>query len=122
MLLHRFEQCGLGLRRRTVDLVGEHYVGKHGAAHETELAVLVEDFAAGDVGRHKVGGELYAVEGESEGLRQGVYHKGLRQSGNANQQAVAVGEHGGEQALHRFLLSNNYFAHLGSEPAVAFYQ
>ena len=29
LFLHRFEQRRLGLRRRPIDLVGEHHVGKH---------------------------------------------------------------------------------------------
>ena len=35
-LLHHLEQRGLRLRRRPVDLVGEHDVGEHGAAAEVE--------------------------------------------------------------------------------------
>ncbi len=40
VLLHGLEQSGLGLRRRAVDLVGEHDVGEERTFHEDERAAL----------------------------------------------------------------------------------
>jgi hypothetical protein len=36
-LLHRFQQCGLGLGRGAVDLVSQDHVGKQRALHEAAL-------------------------------------------------------------------------------------
>jgi hypothetical protein len=38
LLGHRFEERGLRLRRRAVDLVGEHHVREHRPGHEDEVA------------------------------------------------------------------------------------
>ena len=73
MLLHRFEQGGLGLGRRAVDLVGQHHVGEDRSLEEDEtapagLGVVLEDVGAGDVGRHQVGRELDALERQVQDL------------------------------------------------------
>ena len=68
-LLHGFEQGRLRFGRRTVNFVGEHDVGEDRAAHEFEMAVLVEDFRTRDVGRHQVGRKLYTFEIKVEHFR-----------------------------------------------------
>ena len=70
-LLHRLEERGLRLRRRAVDLVGEDDVGEQRPLEEPQLPrargpVLLEHVGADDVGRHQVGRELDAAEGEVE--------------------------------------------------------
>ena len=51
-LLHRLEQRRLGLRRRPVDLVGEHDVGEQRARLEAELlGRALVDAHADEVGR-----------------------------------------------------------------------
>ena len=71
MLLHGFEQCGLRLGRRAIDLIGEQDVGEDGALDEGPGAaaaggIFFDDVGAGDVGRHQVGRELDAFEIEAE--------------------------------------------------------
>jgi hypothetical protein len=57
ILLHRLEQRRLRFRRRAVDLVCKHDVGKHRPGQEAKLAptrraVLLDHFGARDVGWH----------------------------------------------------------------------
>ena len=50
--LHRLEQGGLHLRRRTIDLVGEHDVREDRADRGREVAAaLIENARADDVAR-----------------------------------------------------------------------
>ena len=69
LLLHRFEQCRLGLGRGAVDLVGQHQVGEDRALAGTRsaappVAVFAHDLRADDVGGHQVGRELDAAEAQ----------------------------------------------------------
>ena len=89
-LLHRFEQGGLRFGRRSVDLVCQHDVRKNRPLHEFELARLVEDLGADDVGGHQVGRELDAVEAEAERPRDGVDEEGFGQTRHTDQQHVAA--------------------------------
>ena len=72
VLLHRLEQRALRLRRRAVDLVGEHDVREDRSLPELEhLAArlrVVDDRGAEDVGRHQVGRELHARELQAQRL------------------------------------------------------
>jgi len=71
-LAHRFQQGGLGLGRRAVDLVGQHHVREDRSLLELELAgLLVVDVGAGDVGRQQIGRELNPLELEVERRREG---------------------------------------------------
>ena len=95
MLLHGFEQGGLGLGRRAVDFVGQDHVGEDRPRQERELAAagvagLLEDLGAGDVGRHQVGRELDALEGQVQDLGHGADQQRLGQAGHADEQAVAA--------------------------------
>ena len=96
VLLHRFEQRGLGLGRRAVDLVGEDHVGEDRPLDElhppSAVAGLLEDLRPGDVRRHEVGRELDPLELEVEDLRDGADQQRLRQARRAGDEAVAAGE------------------------------
>ena len=60
---HRFEQRGLRLRRRAIDLIGEKYVGENRAGDEFEfLLVLVVNRHADDIRRKKIARELDALK------------------------------------------------------------
>ena len=74
LFLHGLEQSGLGLGGGAVYFISQYDIGEDRAFDELELAVLVEYFGPGDVGGHQVGSELYAVEGETKGFREGVDH------------------------------------------------
>ncbi len=58
-LFHRFEERGLRLRRRAIDLVGEQQVREDGALAQRERrAALIEHRRSDDVGRHQIRREL----------------------------------------------------------------
>jgi hypothetical protein len=123
MLLHRFEQRRLGLGRRAVDLVGENHVAEDRAFQELERPqagglVFLNDFGAGDVGRHQVGSELNAAELEREGLGQGADHQRLGQPWHADEQAVPFGEHRDQQLFDHLLLADDDLAQLESDAAI----
>jgi hypothetical protein len=99
-LLHRFEQRGLHLRRRTIDLVGEHEVAKQRPRAEFERAGLcAEHFGASDVGRQQVGRELDAVKVGFEQLGERLDRGGLRKAGDAFDEDVSVAEQRDQQPL-----------------------
>ena len=117
VLLHGFEQGGLRLRRRAVDLVGEDDVGEHRALDELELAragrpVLLDDLGAGDVGGHQVGRELDAAEVERQASGQRRDHQRLGEAGHADQQAVAAGEDRDEELVDDLVLADDDLRHL----------
>ena len=108
--LHGFQQRGLGFRRRAVDFIREQEIGEHGPRSITEFhaaLVLVDDLGAEDVGRHQVGGELDALEIHAQHPRDGLHQQRLGQSRHADEQAVAVGKKGGDQAGDDFLLADD---------------
>ncbi len=112
LFLHGLKQRGLGLGRRAVDFVREDDLRKDGALLEDELAatgvgIFLNDLGAGDVGRHQVGRELDAAEGEVHRVGQRFDEEGLGQTGNAFEQAVTTGGDGDEDLLNDGLLSDN---------------
>ena len=82
-LLHRLQQGGLRLRRRPVDLVGEHEVAEQRAFLEDELALaadLLEHGIPGDVAGQEVRGELNAPRFQLHGLGDALDQLGLAQA------------------------------------------
>ena len=124
VFLHRFQHRGLGFRGSAVDLVGKQQVGEYGALDELELALsaggFLDDVGAGDVGGHQVRGELDAVEGKVEGLRDGGNEQCLREAGDAHQQGMAAGEEADSELLDHIFLADNRFAELAAESLVDF--
>ena len=119
ILLHRFEQRGLGLRRRAVDLVGQDDLREDGALHEAEAAAalaLVEDLGAGDVRRHQVGRELDALEVEIEDLGERLDQERLGEAGDAGDEAVAAGEQGEQDLLDDLVLSDDHLPQFAEDP------
>ena len=86
------------------DLVSKHFADRLfriRAADEAEVLgpgglVHFEDVGAGDVGRHEIGGELDSLEVEVEDLGDGPDDERLGEAGDADHEAVAACEHGGE--------------------------
>ena len=96
-LLHGFEHSGLGLGRRAVDFVGENHVRENRAFKKSELAVirggvLINDFCAGDVAGHQVRGELDALEGKVQGLRESRDEERFCETRHADEQSVTTSE------------------------------
>ena len=116
MLLHGFQQCGLGLGGCTVDFVSQDDVAEDGAGLELEggVAVLVldDDVGTGYVGGHQVGSELDSGEGQVEYAAQRTDQTGLTNAGHAFQQHVTAGDHGDHGALDDFSLTDHVTADL----------
>jgi hypothetical protein len=105
---HRFEQCGLRFRRRAVDFVGEQDVCEDRAGTQRKRRVRdVEDVCAGDVRRHQVGRELYAIEFRADDAGDGFDHQGLRRSRHAFDQRVTFGEQRDDDLLDHHLLPDD---------------
>jgi len=111
-LLHGFEQRRLRLRRRAVDLVRQKHVGEDGAGHEGPGAVaggrvFLDDVGSGDVRRHEVRRELYALERESECLRDGAHKQRFRRARHTGDQAMAADKQGDHHLFKHFFLPDN---------------
>ena len=117
VLLHRLQQRRLGARARAVDLVGHQQLPEDRARDEAEAALaagaLLQHFAAQDVGRHEVGGELDAAGVESEHDAHGLDQLGLGEAGKADQQRVPAAQHGDERLLDHRLLPEDHIADRG---------
>jgi hypothetical protein len=128
VFLHRFEQRGLGLRRRAIDFIGEHEIRKHRTWFESErllsLLILHDDVRADDVGRHQVGCELNAGELEVHRFAQRSHEHGFAEPGHAFEQNVAAGKEGDEHAFDDLPLSDHHAAdfvlHTGEDLAESF--
>jgi hypothetical protein len=77
--------------------------------------LLVQHFGAGDVGRHEVGGELNALEGEVQDLRDGLDEQRLRQPGHPRDQAMAAREERHQHLVDDFVLSDDDLADFGED-------
>gem|GEM_PF-3124729 len=122
MLLHGFEERGLGFRGCAVDFVREDQVGEDGTADEGEAAAFGrfgEDFGAGDIGRHQVGRELDALEVKVEDLREGFDEEGLGEAGGAGEEAMAAGEKGEEELFDDLTLADDDFGEFGGNAFAA---
>ena len=76
--------------------------------------VFLNDFGAGDVGRHQVGRELDAAELQRQRVGQRADHQRLGQARHADQQAVAAGEQGDQQLLDHLPLADDHLRQLRS--------
>ena len=120
VFLHGFEECCLGFGWCSVDFVGEDDAGEEGPFDEVEGALLVEYFAAGDVGGHEVRGELDSFEGEVECFGEGVDDECFCKSRDTEEKGVAAGEDGDEEAVDGLLLTDDCFGDFLFEGVVFF--
>ena len=86
---------------------------------ERDAAGFLEDFRAGDVGRHQIRRELDALEAQVQDLGDGPDEQRLRQTRHARQQAVATGEERDEHLVHGIVLPDDHLAKLGANPGAA---
>ena len=117
--LHRLEQRRLRLGRGAVDLVGQQQVGEDRAGVKDELlaaVALLEDVAAGDVGRQQIGRELDAAEVERQQPRQRLDELGLAEGRKPFEQHVPPSEERGDDLVDRLLLAEDHAAQLIDEP------
>ncbi len=94
VFLHRLQQGGLGAWAGAVDLVGHQQLAEHRPRHEAEAAppvgCLIQDFAAQDIGRHQVRGELHPLALQAEDGAERLHQPALAKPRHTNQQQVAA--------------------------------
>ena len=79
---HHFQQGGLDLRRRAIDLVGQHDVGEDRAELDVErLLRRPVDAGPDEVRGHEVGRELQPGERAPEDASDRLSRQRLRQAG-----------------------------------------
>ncbi len=114
VFLHGLEQRGLGLRRRAINLIGQHQMmGEDRARRKAKLARAVlgiDDHAADNVSRHEVGSELDARVFQVQDARQGPQQRGLAQAGHTLEEHVSAREQTNEDSVDDILLTNNDLA------------
>ena len=114
LFLHRLQQRRLGARAGAVDLVRHQQLAEDRAGNEAERTfaarAFLEHLAADDVGWHQVRSELDAPHFEAEHGAERFDQLGLGEAGDADQHAVAAGQHGDERLLHHTLLAEDHRA------------
>ena len=106
--LHCLEQRALRLRRRSIDLVGEHDRVEDGSGMESKrLRALVEHRYAEHVCRQQVARELNARVLEAEHSREGLRERGLADARNVLDQEVPAREQARERELQRLILADD---------------
>ena len=118
MLLHRFEQRRLRLRRGAVDFVRQHDVGEDRPRREHHLPatgsrILLHEIRAGDVGRHQVGRELDARELQRQHARHRMNQQCLCQTWRTHDQAVPTDEQRHQHLADDFVLADDDLLQLG---------
>ena len=107
-LLHAFEERGLGLRGRAVDLVGEDDLAEDRAWPELELLrLLVVDRQSGHVRGQQVRRELDPPEGAAEAPGDGLGEDGLAGARHVLDEQVASTEEGHEGESHLEVLAHD---------------
>jgi hypothetical protein len=124
VLLHRFEQSGLCLRRCAVDFVGEEDIGEDRTWREHHLPasgrrILLDDVGAGDVGWHQVGRELNPGEFEIDNSRERVDEQRLREPRHTDDQAVTADEERQQHFVDRITLTDDDLAQLRDDALAA---
>ena len=120
VLLHRFEERGLGLWSGAVDLVSEEDLSEDRTLLELEgsascFCIFGDNVGPDDISRHEVWGELDAIEREREGCCECADEEGFSESGYAFKQDVTAAEEADEDGVDDLLLSDHDFADLGAE-------
>jgi hypothetical protein len=115
VLLHGLQKRRLSFRRRTVDFVGQQNIREDRALEKLKAPsagarIFLQDVRSRDVRRHQIGRELNPIEFEVQDFREGADQKRFRQSGNADQQTMALGEQGDQNFLDDVILADNDFA------------
>ena len=119
LLLHRFEQRGLGLGRRAIDFISQDQVREDRASLKLEFAtalgVFHDEVGPEDVGRHQVGGELDAVERKLEDFAQRADEQRLAEAGHAFEQHMAASENGDQCPFDDRVVANDHLADFRSQ-------
>ena len=116
MLLHGFQQRGLGLGRGPVDLVGQDDIGEDWPFAQLKIPpVAVVDVAAGDVAGQQVWGELDAPEVQPQRDGKAVGGQRLGQAGIIFQQNVAASQNRRHNLAQDRPFAHNGLLHFGND-------
>jgi hypothetical protein len=69
--------------------------------------VFLQNFGAGDVGRHEIGRELHAREMQSQQPRDNPNQQRFRQPRHANQQTMSAAQQRDDDGLDRLVLADD---------------
>ena len=104
-----FEQRALGFRRRPIDFIGQHQLGKDRSSLESELArFAVIDRHAEHIGGQEVAGELHALERQSQGLGDRMREGGFADPRNVFDQQVSARQQTRQTQANLLLLAQNH--------------
>src|SRR5215211_6847427 len=107
-LLHRLQQRALGLGAGPVDLIGEDHVGEDGPGPELEISLsLVVDVESRNVGRKKIGGELYPAKLGPQRTGERLGQKRLAHTGDILYKDVPACEYGHHGQKDTLTLARN---------------
>jgi hypothetical protein len=111
MLLHRFQQCGLRLGRRTVDFVREQHIRKQRPLLKLKefpsVRCLRDHLSSDQIGRHQVGRKLNPVELQMQRVGQRPHGQSLAEPGNSLQQHVPTGDQCNQRVVQDFFLPHD---------------
>ena len=123
LLLHRFEQRRLGLRRSAVDLIGQDDVCEDRPRLEAQRPAAVEVFTddgrANNVGGHQVGRELDAAEVQRQHVAECANQQRLTETRHTLEQYVAAAEQRDKHLAYGVLLADDDLAELAFDVARA---
>ena len=116
MFFHHLEKGGLCLRRRTVDLVGQHDVREDRTVVELEpVFALVVDLHTSDVGWQKIWGELDALQRTVDRFGEGASQRRLANAGDVFDEKMAVSEHAGDREANHVGLAFYHLLDVGDD-------
>ena len=108
VLLHDFQQGGLGFRAGTVDFVSKHDLAHDGTFLVFHLAGFeVDEGETGHVRGHQVRRKLDPAEGTVQGAGKSAGQRGLADAGDILDEDVAFAEEGDQRVFDRFLLADD---------------
>ena len=114
LFLHGFQQGRLGLGGSAVNFVRQQQVREYRTRHILERPAAVcgslQNLAAQNIRRHQVRRKLDALEIQPQNPAQRADEQGLRQTGNAHDQAMPAAQKRDEHLIHHILLPHD---HLG---------
>src|SRR5574344_444985 len=106
MLSHRFKECALHFRRRTVYFVRKNYIGKNRTfAYRKFSRTLLIHERSGNISRKKIRRKLNALEFKAGNLRESLYGKRLCESRHAFKKNMTAGNKRCKNAVYNLGLS-----------------
>src|SRR5205807_7457559 len=117
LLLHRFQQCRLGLGRRAIDLIGEQDLCEDRALAELELlGRRAVDVHARDIGGEQVRRELQTLEAATQRAGERLRQHRLAHTGHVFDQDVAAAQQRNHTQFDLRGFADEYMADVFHDP------